>query len=66
VAGRFAVNLDPMIAHLSFHCSSIHAGNDGIRFLYGHVAINTVADDLRAELCVHSAPLGLMACEAPA
>jgi hypothetical protein len=66
VAGRFAVNLDPMIAHLGPYFSSVHAGNDGIRLLYGHVAINTVADDLRAQLRVHPAAFGLMACEAPA
>ena len=66
MAGRFAVNLDPMIAHLGVYCGSVHAGNDGIRLLYGHVAINTVADDFRTELCVHSAAFRLMACEAAA
>lgn len=66
MAGRFAVNLDPMIAHLGPYFSSVHAGDDGIRLLYGHMAINTVADDLHAEVRVHPAAFGLMACEASA
>ena len=64
MAGRFAVNFDPVITNICVHVPAVHVGDNQFGLLDGHVAINTVSRDRRAQLRIHPALVGFMACEA--